>query len=49
MLRTLFMLFMTVWIAWLVFQFGETAIRFLLVPAAVLLAMKMLIPRRVFS
>ncbi len=49
MLRTLFMLFMTVWIAWLVFQFGETAIRLLLVPVVILLAMKMLIPRRVFS
>ena len=49
MLRTLFMLLMTVWIAWLVFEFGETAIRLLPVPAVILLAMKVLIPRRVFS
>lgn len=49
MLRTLFMLFMTVWMAWLIFQFGETAVRLLLVPAVILLAMKVLIPRRVFS
>jgi len=43
------MLFMTVWMAWLIFQFGAAAIRLLLVPVVILLAMKMLIPRRVFS